>query len=365
MAIKTKPVVEITEPNMYMYKKGNTSLPRTPTPYRFQKCNYKVIIGKHRAYAETGSAEYWLTIMRRGRNPDLATQCMNAAITKYRRMLDSNNGLIETIVERQKSIDMATTALQRSRRLASELLRDYRRAKRNPKVASKLAKKYPARFKRWFRGEDEDLSTIPEQWLAWQFGLIPTVTTLHDTFTLLVQPFPQVELFGKASRYDVETLDTSTYWSSRRDNFHAHVGGTLQGINHNVFLAQQVGAFSPSVLWDITPWSWFVDIFTNANEFIANLNPSPPGLIIGHTFNTMFYKTQFVRKHKPAWYLEGDGDVVNGDIVEVWRNLGVPNVTLELPNLRGLNVVNFSYAASALALTLKGFSKGRKSNVTH
>lgn len=289
---------------------------------------------------------------------------MNNALAKFKQSLGDKASLQADFHERQGTIDMFVgNGAKELLKFSSAMVR------RDKKALMAYAKTYRDR-KRLDKASD-----IPSAWLAVQFGIMPTVQSLQDTIRTLTQsPYDRVAGGASIEPHNVRILNEGkgpaiSSLIEQNGEVIVKYGGVITNVNGNLLLAQDLGLLNPlSSLAEVVPWSWFVDYMVNATDMISNCEPFFPAGTLGGVYRTIFYKGDYSYKEwrNGSVYQRpiGDGKYeaenadytfnTSGKIVEMTRTIN-PQLNFKLEtNPNGLNVRQFSYAMSAIALTLKG-----------
>lgn len=295
-------------------------------------------------------------------SPSVTT--MNKALAKFKESLGDKASLQADFHERQGTIDMFVgNGAKELLKFSSAMVR------RDKKALMAYAKTYRDR-KRLDKASD-----IPSAWLAVQFGIKPTIQSLQDTIGVLTQePYTRVAGGAAIEPHNVRILKEgkgSAISSLIEQNGEVIVkyGGVITNVNGNLLLAQDLGLLNPlSSMAEVVPWSWFVDYMVNATEMISNCEPFFPAGTLSRVYRTIFYEGDYsYREWRNGSIFQrpiGDGKYeaenadysfsTNGKIVDMSRTVN-PKLNFKFEtNPNGLNVRQFSYAMSAIALTLKG-----------
>lgn len=137
------------------------------------------------------------------------------------------------------------------------------------------------------RSKSDLLRVVSEHWLQLQFGLLPD---LHDMESLLtglqntIKSAPPRKKLSATYKDDAQASSVRTeinqvvpmtvkYNSLTKRKTVGKVGATIkiEFQNQKQTLAHTFGVDIEDVLpalWEVTPWSWLVDYFTNAGDFI-------------------------------------------------------------------------------------------------
>lgn len=134
---------------------------------------------------------------------------------------------------------------------------------------------------RW-RGENSYLETPANLVLEGEFGWVPLFQDITKALTVMTQPIPLGRVTGRARGYiDLSDMVDTTYnvqrnsWLGKRK---VTIGANVWVDSPNLWLANQLGLLNlPGVAWDLVPWSFVVNMFSNAGQ-IANSFTSHYGL---------------------------------------------------------------------------------------
>lgn len=143
-------------------------------------------------------------------------------------------------------------------------------------------------LKRWI-GSNNYLETPAGLVLEGEFGWLPLFEDAAKALSVMTKPVPNgwVTGRGKGAIYDVPTptgnpLVQDTYSGRMSVTICANVWVD----NPNLWLANQMGVLNlPGVAWDLVPWSFVVNMFTNLGQ-IANSFTSYYGLGMNNTSTT-------------------------------------------------------------------------------
>lgn len=187
-------------------------------------------------------------------------QCATKALNKFTKRVRSNSASM--------GITLATAGQAR------DMIHD--RAKKLASVMDQHTKRFE-RMKKWERtkyyaeGRGSD-------YLEWVFGWVPLVQDIEDAFGVLGDDFP-IRYISAHSTAIVEggyVATGSAYafdtWLKTTFDVNVTVAGFASVSNPNLFLANRLGLLNiPGVLWDIVPWSFVVNMFTNAGQIINSM----------------------------------------------------------------------------------------------
>lgn len=120
-------------------------------------------------------------------------------------------------------------------------------------------------------------NTAASKYLEAVFGWLPLVDEFHNQAKALTEVKPYkttVRASGKAfSREEYFSWYDETHWTLEKAQ-RCHYRATMLIDNPNAFLKSQTGITSyASAAWDIVPWSFVVNMFTNIGHILAQLSP--------------------------------------------------------------------------------------------
>jgi len=124
-----------------------------------------------------------------------------------------------------------------------------------------------------------DLRRGSSDYLEYIFGWVPLVNDIQGAFGVLGQVFPDPRFIkGTATSYNPDTTSTvgPAYAYDRIvSNVHYRrvtVSGQAIVTNENLWLANRLGLLNlPGVAWDLIPWSFVVNMFTNMGQMVNSL----------------------------------------------------------------------------------------------
>lgn len=295
--------------------------------------------------------------------PPVTSVLRNKALAKFKDSLGEQASVQTDFHERQGTIDQFTGD----------------GAKTLLKAMSAIVRKDKKTLKAMFTSYKErkaidKAADVPSTWLAVKFGLEPTFSSLQDVIRVCTQdPYTRVAEGVASYDHDVEIFHKQQGNSPAkviRENGRLIVkfGGQIKNVNSNLLLAQDLGLLSPiSSLYAAAPWSWAVDYFVNASEFLSNAEPFfPAGDLVG-TYETHYYNGNYSyherRDNSYSNYVNGEyveervsadyAYQTSGTVVYMTRSTNPSLVFKPVINNR-LNLKRFSFLMSAVALTAKG-----------
>lgn len=267
------------------------------------------------------------------RRQEVRDELHNRALNKLLAQLDVAENLFEAWYERREAYSMLISA-------GSEVL-EFVTNWRKPTYWKNISKRARP-------------STLPEAWLAYNFGVKPLVQTIDTCLNKLAEPLPSVSFDGSAIlRGDTFMLSFNTTFM--RVNHFYKLGCTVQpNPNPNYALANIAGLTTPfSTAWSVIPWGWAVDYFVNVSQLLSNFEVRHPGITIKNGYTTLFSKGDWFGHH-PTFNNGRPYYVVDGSIFYMERRSTLDlkyKVQLSFPPLGSGQFANLF---SAIAITLKG-----------
>ena len=282
----------------------------------------------------------------------------NNALDKMVDISDQAADLLVAFKERQKSIDMVTDGL-------TKLV----------KVARAIRKKDPKLLRKVVYGKSEAEAKMILQrpaniWLAYHFGIVPTVMDIHHAMGVLTKDAPILDVSATGFGSDSFESDINNWVQSGETSCIVKLGGEVTNVNRNAMLAGQLGFTQPlSAIWEMTPFSWFVDYFVNVGDMLSNFEPRFPGITFDNQYATRFSRGTFqcfrrsdITPSFGVWNWgagswEDDASFFEGEHIEVERTLGWPDKMLDVSLVANLSTQRCSYVAAVLVSILSGFKK--------
>lgn len=199
------------------------------------------------------------------------------------------------------------------------------------------------------------LTELPEAWLTTQFVIKPLYQTVKSAINVFDNPlmWVDVDLYSGKVPFK-ETLDVG-FWGSK-----VHHSGDVRGVgggqvrfnNPNHHLINRLGlADLIGTVYDVIPWTWALDYFTNLHQYIEALNPRYSTL----EWNNLWWGVKIRR----AFWLEvsdhyGDAKDSNYTGSQYNRFPGPPSgLTFQFNFELSLNQIANLTSAIALTLTRK------------
>ena len=275
----------------------------------------------------------------------LRAQTHALAYDKLVQKVRDTASLGQALAERKEAVAMIATR-------AGQILNHARRLRRGD-----LSSLVPKRSRKYsFKGSSKDLSAL---WLEYHFGWEPLIKDIHTGVEILESPFPygrKVVGHSKLERSKVaykagEVIDSS--------NSRVSVSCRLQGLytteNPLLATANQFGLVNPvSIAWEVVPFSFVVDWFTNVGSFLSQ-STDFLGFKREQEFTTFVYKavgsaqTSYDGKTGyPPFYRR-----TSEQCLHMVRTLGIQGPPLVVKPFKGFSLTR---GATAIAL-LVGFLK--------
>lgn len=231
--------------------------------------------------------------------------------------------------------------------------------------------------KRWVKSRTKrgKLKTLSNSWLELQFGWLPLASDIEDAYEVLNTPVPQFKLvtaYGNSGFMEAQSLqthaagianwqsETRTYqWCQVRYRGMIRARASATG-SQLLDFGVGVREFLPT-LWEVIPWSFAVDYFTNVSEIVNAISyASVEALWINKT--TRYQRTSesvstaWINKsglyesteriNVPSKFTVQVDKVVRTGIASV----PIPPLTFQLPKLR--QVLNLTALAVSRRLRL-------------
>ena len=260
---------------------------------------------------------------------------VNKALSKLYDQLEQSESLRVAWKEREKALALVTSSLRTIVRIARAVKR------RDPRIVRAIIGKDPSK--------KDILKTPADIWLAYNFGIVPTIMDIHHGLGIFGFDPPVMKLQARA------TVPYNRWgegdFGTRLQKDSVVLGGEIYQFDPNVSLASRLGFGQPlSVAWEMTPFSWFVDYFVNVGDMLKNLEPRFPGIHIRNQYTSVF-----CRYAPTDFNFYGSIHTYSGFYFR--RTLGWPSFQLEFPILDGLRVKQASYIASVAIQLLSSMKK--------
>ena len=238
-------------------------------------------------------------------------------------------------------------------------------AKRLLAITKALRRPDVRRIKKWFKkntkpdGRLKTLSGVPAAWLEWNFVAKPLYGEMNTLINVIDNPFTycpiefverdsvavedEPRIFGKVS-YRADII-LSLRGKARIDNINA-------GLISRLGFDNLVGA-----AWELTPWSWAIDYFSNAGQWLSSLTSRYDKVVYEDLCYTTSCKGGYGKV--TMWNLSPPSNFWSA----VWSSTNrvcpdrPPKVEFVISEHFGVRQI--SYLMSAIGLTVKGKFNGR------
>lgn len=196
------------------------------------------------------------------------------------------------------------------------------------------------------------MSAVPQRWLEMQFAIQPLIGTVHAVGEILDNPFSRTRvrafapIEGKYTFRDGHFLGYDTYIEGY---YYARGYVQVKNINQGSFMRSGISDIV-GLAYDITPWSWAIDYFSNAGDYLSNINPR---------YNELEY-VDFCHGYRVIAETSGFQDSspwsFRSSEFDHRRFVGMlPDIVFQFQF--NLTMSRFANLSSAIALTLKGKMK--------
>jgi len=182
-----------------------------------------------------------------------------------------------------KRSGQAARSLDRAHRRLSERLNNSQRLEQHRRLS-----KRDRELRRWV-GDNKALETPAGLVLETEFGWVPLFQDAANALSVMTKPCPNGWVTGRAKTavYETSVLQGNPRlertWSGKQQ---CTVCANVWVDNPNLWLANQLGLLNaPGVAWDLVPWSFVVNMFTNLGQ-IANSFTSFYGLRMNNMSTT-------------------------------------------------------------------------------
>lgn len=231
-------------------------------------------------------------------------------------------------------------------------------ARRYLKLARALRKGDVDAVKKAFnkKNRSDTLSELPSAWLEMQFVLKPLHGTAKSMLQIVDNPLPwqKVRSIGVADvPYRTLAPDAQgTIVNCSKLMYYCRGYCRLDNPNQD-FIARSGLTDVVGLIYDLTPWTWAIDYFTNLGDLVASINPRYKDLVWEQ--RTHGYRCNFTElTQSRTWATWPSSIDSHGVAVECFTRYAdaFPGITAEITF--DLNLSQFANLSSAIALTLKG-----------
>lgn len=344
----TQQILRISTPTSYYHRLPASQKP----PFRGKPLPFMVsnVVQTYLHSSSDGGRFYYIFSQAYDNNGE--NKIRNRALSKVYEQLSQAESLRVAWIERHKSLDLAASAL----RVMITSARAIRR--RDPRFIRKLLRKRP---------ELSDVVKTPSDlWLAYNFGIVPTISDLHHAMSVFTQAIPPISVSATASgkcEFDIRPhfmyglgIEHSEGAYGKYDCL-VKLGCLITSFDPNLQLASSLGLGQPfSVTWELTAFSWVVDYVVNVGEFVKNFEPRFPGINVDGMYTSR--KRKGIGHYSIFAGPEERVRILESCSFEAFeRKRGWPDFSLTFTNPLDLNGQKVSYLVAVLVQQLVGLKK--------
>lgn len=197
--------------------------------------------------------------------------------------------------------------------------------------------------------------SFANQWLEVHFGIVPLVQDIWNAVDTLQSPIPYGRCYGSGSHaYSVSGSGLSPeQWSNagtQTGKVRCRVGARVTVSNPNLYLANRLGLLNPaSLAWELTPWSFVVDWFTNVGDFLGQFTDQ-----VGLVVDDPWYSIRSEEKCHYTYVIIGNPQnpylVLQTSCDYFVRRQGLPEIRLSVKPAKAPSVTR---AATAISLLIQ------------
>lgn len=281
-------------------------------------------------------------VMRPISETALASLAYSRAYNKLLSKTGERAALLTALAERQSTYTMVLNRLNQLWRGAKALRRG-----RFREFLATFGIKPKEKHKRTRWARPRDFSSL---WLEYWFGWAPTIGDVSNAIDVWQRPIEsKVKLrTGSGNRQINESSSRATSASLSTNEvtgkYYLQLRCNVEVTNPDLWVANQMGFLNPvRTAWELTPFSWFVDWFTNVGQVLGSFTDTI-GVAVSDVWMTRFFTgrthTASTRRSDPTDYGFAFQQVVFVNR-EKLSKLPRPSFILRIPNLswtRGLTL---------------------------
>lgn len=245
----------------------------------------------------------------------------------------------------------AASSLDRAQRNLTESLNNSQRLKHHGRL-----RKRDRELRRWI-GDNRGLETPAGLVLEGEFGWLPLIQDAAKAFGVMTKPCPNGWVTGRArtSLYDTQHLAgnprVGREWSGYAS---CTIAANVWVDNPNLWLANQLGLLNaPGVAWDLVPWSFVVNMFTNLGQ-IANSFTSYYGLRMNNMSTTD--SLHYLGEESVVWTGQGDKATAKSSNLCARKNRSIGGIPA-VPFVFRMPELSFETALIAVSLAIQQVSR--------
>lgn len=332
---------------------------RDPLPYSMYSCSY--------APPESNTVQgpsLWTSSM---------TPALDRAYEKFKGKMKEGAELAVNLAERKQSVDMMSKRILQIAKFTKHLKRfEFHQALLTLGWRPKKVGKTWVRVGKHQVYTRKGVDRVPKlkrrskafsnNFLEVHFGWSPLIGDIGATVATLQNGVPPVRVHARGRYYTTLNMNYPPGNDQTGQRHKVDVSCALNAYvsvsNPNLWLANQLGFVNPvGVFWELVPFSFVVDWFTNVGSFLSQWTDFV-GLNIVRATTTFFGKCDVIstikepRYYYPArdYYLR---DYYKSDNTLVTRSVGISKPTLQLKPFQGLSVMRGATAIALLLQTMK------------
>lgn len=223
---------------------------------------------------------------------------------------------------------------------------------------------------------------LASNWLEYSYGWSPLISDIYNAADVLQSPINDVYVRTTASDgFSMREIELTPPWQGQNPvamyplpyewdqhsklslNCRVAMGMAVAVDNPNLWLANQMGLINPlPVLWEVIPWSFVLDWFTNASQFMQ-LGTEYYGLTLKNEWTTysvkgeLDYADRFLyqwMEGSPPSLLKGGRDPAwKGRVFQMARSPGLASPGFYVRPFKGMSWQRGANAISLLVQQLK------------
>lgn len=277
----------------------------------------------------------------------------NACLEKFDDDVARSADMLVAFVERTETVrELITKPLSSLLTLARGIRR------RDPRLVRKAIA--------FHRKDGRDVTQIVKKpsglWLAYWFGILPTISDIQHAIRLFEAPSFQSVKTRSSGPYAIESF--SKVEGSYNYQFYGTIYHKLSAdvylVDHRRGLAAELGLTSPlRAVHELVPWSWAVDYFFNIGQLLSNLDGKYAGLRfenVCHSHTIDFEGRVYVTPYQLAsWNINTWACGQTGTHFQ--RKTVLPSFDAVFHGLSELSGQRISYLLAALSHQLKAIGK--------
>jgi hypothetical protein len=194
------------------------------------------------------------------------------------------------------------------------------------------------------RAKWDKAKSASSKWLEFHFGWSPLIGDIYDGATVLTSPWKDEPVrVGASSRERVVAAPPGLYSMGRIYDMRYFVrnAAEIRITNPNLYQLSQWGLTNPlEVAWELVPFSFVVDWFTNLGSMIGSMSDLQ-GITLVNSYHSIYCKSTY------SQYWSGLPYMATGGGYQMTRTLGLSKPAFYVKPFTGFSV---SRGATAIAL---------------